>query len=227
MRDKIVAVTGGFGVLGRAVGAAALEAGAYVALIGHGRPYKIPPHDRLLPLGGVDLTDFVAASRAFESAAARWGRIDGLANIAGAFEWRTLEDGDLAIWSELFRANVLTAATAIKAALPHLRATRGAIVTVGAAAAKEAKAGMGAYAASKAGVMRLTEAVAAELKDAGVRANAILPTIIDTPRNREDMPDADFTRWATPEQIAQTILFLLSEKAKAITGAEILISGRT
>ena len=86
---------------------------------------------------------------------------------------------------------------------------------------------MGAYAASKAGVLRLTESLAEEEKNAGVPVNAVLPTIIDTPRNRTDMPKADFSRWVKPEDIAKAILFLLSDSAAAITGAELLISGRT
>jgi NAD(P)-dependent dehydrogenase (short-subunit alcohol dehydrogenase family) len=86
--------------------------------------------------------------------------------------------------------------------------------------------GMGAYAASKAGVMRLTEALAEELKDKGATVNAILPSIIDTPQNRADMPDADFTRWVTPEQIGGVIAFLLSKEAQCVTGALIPVAGR-
>ena len=227
MQDKVVVVTGGFGVLGRAVAEAALAAGAQVAIPGREQTDKIAARDRLLVLGGVDLTDFAAAKQAFETVAARYGKIDGLANVAGGFRWQTLGDGDLAGWIEQFRMNLLTAATATKAALPYLRATQGAIVNVGSAPAKKAGAGMGAYAASKAGVLRLTESLAEEEKNASVRVNAVLPTIIDTPRNRADMPKADFTRWVKPEEIAKVILFLLSDDAKAITGAELLISGRT
>jgi NAD(P)-dependent dehydrogenase (short-subunit alcohol dehydrogenase family) len=227
MRDKVVVVTGGFGVLGHAVAEAALAAGAFVALPGREAEDKTPGHERLLVLGGVDLTDFAAVTRAVETVATRFGKIDGLANIAGGFRWQTLSDGDLAGWTDQFRMNLLTAATAMKAALPYLRETKGAIVNVASAPAKKAGAGMGAYAASKAGVLRLTESVAEEEKNAGVRVNAILPTIIDTPRNRADMPKADFSRWVKPEDIAKTILFLLSDEAKAMTGAEILISGRT
>jgi NAD(P)-dependent dehydrogenase (short-subunit alcohol dehydrogenase family) len=227
MRDKIVIVTGGFGVLGHAVAEAALAAGAYVALPGREHMSKLPEQERLLVLGGVDLTDFSAVTQAFETVAARFGKIDGLANVAGGFRWQTLGDGDLTGWTEQFRMNLLTAATATKAALPYLRASQGAIVNVASAPAKKAGAGMGAYAASKAGVLRLTESLAEEEKNAGVRVNAVLPTIIDTPRNRADMPKADFSRWVKPEDIAKVILFLLSGEAKAITGAELLISGRT
>ncbi|MGA9486905.1 MAG: SDR family oxidoreductase [Methylocella sp.] len=227
MRDKVVVVTGGFGVLGQAVAEAALAAGAFVALPGREEKSRIAEQERLLVLGGVDLTDFAAVTQAFETVAARFGKIDGLANVAGGFRWQTLGDGGLDGWTEQFRMNLLTAATATKAALPYLRTSQGAIVNVASAPAKKAGAGMGAYAASKAGVLRLTESLAEEEKNAGVRVNAVLPTIIDTPRNRADMPKADFTRWVKPEEIAKAILFLLSGEATAITGAELLISGRT
>ena len=227
MRDKVVVVTGGFGVLGHAVAEAALAAGAYVALPGREQKSKIAEQERLLVLGGVDLADFAAVRQAIDTVAVRFGKIDGLANVAGGFRWQTLGDGDLTGWTDQFAMNLLTAATATKAALPYLRASQGAIVNVASAPAKKAGAGMGAYAASKAGVLRLTESLAEEEKNAGVRVNAILPTIIDTPRNRADMPKADFSRWVKPEDIAKAILFLLSSDAKAITGAELLITGRT
>jgi NAD(P)-dependent dehydrogenase (short-subunit alcohol dehydrogenase family) len=227
MREKVIVVTGGFGVLGRAVAEAALAAGAFVAIPEREEAGKIPARDRLMVLAGVDLADFASAKQAIDAFAARFNKIDGLANIAGGFRWQTVNDGDPSIWTDLFRMNLLTAVNATKAALPHLRASRGAIVNVGSAPAKKAGAGMGAYAASKAGVLRLTESLAEEEKKAGVRVNAVLPTIIDTPRNRADMPKADFSRWVKPEDIAKAILFLLSDDASAITGAELLISGQT
>jgi NAD(P)-dependent dehydrogenase (short-subunit alcohol dehydrogenase family) len=123
--------------------------------------------------------------------------------------------------------NLRTAVSASQAALPYLLAAGDArIVNVGAGAAAKAGAGMGAYAASKAGVARFTEALAEELKDRGVTVNAVLPSIIDTAANRADMPKADFSRWVKPEQIADLIAFLLSDRARAITGALIPISGR-
>lgn len=235
MRDKVVIVTGGFGILGRAIGEAALAAGCSVALVdrgaaagaGAGAGAGHEPTDRLLALGEVDLVDYTTTVRAFETVAARFGRIDALANVAGGFRWQTLEGGALEAWTELFHMNLLTAVTATKAALPFLRASRGAIVNIAAAPAEKAGAGMGAYAASKAGVLRLTESIAEELKETGVRVNAILPTIIDTPRNRADMPKADFSKWVAPAELAKAILFLLSDDATAITGAKLLVAGKT
>ncbi|MGH6794683.1 MAG: SDR family NAD(P)-dependent oxidoreductase, partial [Methylocella sp.] len=142
MRDKVVVVTGGTGVLGRAVAEAALAAGASVAILDREQTDKVAARDQLLVLGGVELTDFAAVKQAFEAVAARFGKIDGLANIAGGFRWQTLGDGDLTGWSDQFGMNLLTAATATKAALPYLRATRGAIVNIASAPAKKAGAGM-------------------------------------------------------------------------------------
>jgi NAD(P)-dependent dehydrogenase (short-subunit alcohol dehydrogenase family) len=115
--------------------------------------------------------------------------------------------------------NVLTTLSASRAALPALRKSRGSIVNVGANAAVRAAAGMGPYAAAKAGVHRLTEALAEELRPSGVRVNAVLPSIIDTPTNRRDMPDADRSAWVAPEDLARVILFLASAEANAVNGA--------
>jgi NAD(P)-dependent dehydrogenase (short-subunit alcohol dehydrogenase family) len=127
----------------------------------------------------------------------------------------------------MFAMNLRTAVASCKAALPALlESGRGRIVNIGAGAAAKGRAGMGAYTASKAGVQRLTESLADELKDRGVTVNAILPGTIDTPRNRADMPDADFSRWVAPAAIAEVILFLASDAAAAVTGAAIPVTGR-
>jgi NAD(P)-dependent dehydrogenase (short-subunit alcohol dehydrogenase family) len=138
-----------------------------------------------------------------------------------------LADGDIETWDRMYQMNLRTAVVTSQAALALLRASApSAIVNVGALAAAKAGVGMGAYAASKAGVARLTEALAEELKDAGVRVNAVLPSILDTPANRADMPDADATRWVRPEALAGVVAFLLSHDAEAVTGACIPVAGR-
>lgn len=228
---KVIAVTGGFGNLGIAVGVAAVEAGAQVALIGRSdppSPGKLPAAlSSALLLGNVDVASFEAARQALAAVAQRFGGLDILANVAGAFRWQTLGDGDLANWDLLYRVNVKTAVATSKAALPHLRARGGGrIINVGAAAAGKAGKGMGPYAAAKAGVARLTESLAEEMKDLGINVNAVLPSIIDTPANRADMPTADFSRWVTPQALADVIVFLASDAARAVTGALLPVSGR-
>ena len=159
--------------------------------------------------------------------AAKYGELSGLVNVAGAFRWGTVQEGELDNWDYLFRVNLKTAVTASKAALPLLTAQEAArIVNIGAGAANKATAGMGPYAASKAAVARLTEALAEEFKETGLTVNAVLPSIIDTPRNRADMPGADVSRWVKPEAIADVIAFLLSRRADAVTGALIPAFGR-
>jgi NAD(P)-dependent dehydrogenase (short-subunit alcohol dehydrogenase family) len=107
-----------------------------------------------------------------------------------------------------------------------LKNGHGRIVNIGAEAAAKAGSGMGPYAAAKSGVARLTESLAEELKDRLITVNAILPSILDTPRNRADMPDADFTRWVAPAAIAELVVFLCSEQAGAITRALIPVTNR-
>jgi NAD(P)-dependent dehydrogenase (short-subunit alcohol dehydrogenase family) len=181
-----------------------------------------------LLFGGVDLSDMEATRRVMAATAMRFGGIDVLVNIAGGFRWEKLEDGDPETWDQLYAMNLRTAVVCCKAALPALlERGRGRIINIGAgAAAARAGAGMGAYTASKAGVQRLTESLAEEVKDRGITVNAILPGVIDTARNRVDMPDADFSRWVAPEAIAEVILFLASDAARAVTGASIPVFGR-
>jgi NAD(P)-dependent dehydrogenase (short-subunit alcohol dehydrogenase family) len=181
----------------------------------------------VLILTGVDLTDAVAAGAAMDAVADRFGGLDALLNIAGGFTWETLQEGSIASWPAMYQLNVLTAANACRAAIPHLkRSAAGRIVNVGAAAALKAGLGMGAYAAAKAGVHSLTQALAEELKACDVTVNAVLPSILDTPQNRKDMPKADASAWVAPDDLAQVILFLASEEARAVTGALVPVTGR-
>ena len=229
LNGKIVAVTGGFGQLGLAVVQAALEAGAQVAALDRARaPADAKPLAGVLALGELDLAEPEAALRALDQVAARFGGLDALVNVAGTFRWETLEQGSLDTWDLLYRVNLRSAVSTSRAALPHLtKRGGGRIVNIGAGAAiAKASAGMGAYTASKSGVLKLTEALAEEVKDRGITVNAILPSIIDTPANRADMPKADFSRWVAPRDIANVIVFLLSDQARAVTGALIPVSGR-
>jgi NAD(P)-dependent dehydrogenase (short-subunit alcohol dehydrogenase family) len=222
MKGRTIVVTGAGGVLGGAVARAAAAKGAQVVLVDVG---PLPQGDGLR-ISGVDLTDFTAAKRAMDEAAARTGGIDALCNIAGGFRWQTLQDGGVDAWDALYAINLKTAVVASKAALPHLLARLdSSIVNVGALGALKAGAGMGAYAASKAGVAKLTESLAEELKGR-VRVNAVLPSIIDTPANRKDMPDADFSKWVTPDELAAVVLFLAGADASAVTGALVPVPGR-
>jgi NAD(P)-dependent dehydrogenase (short-subunit alcohol dehydrogenase family) len=231
LNGKVVVVTGGFGTLGMAVASAAAAQGASVALIDRAAapdPASLPKAlSTALLLGNVDLSSLSGAENALGAVASKFDGIDALANIAGAFRWETLEGGSLDTWDFLYNVNVKTAASASKAVLPHFKKRGGGrIVNVGAGAAAKAGAGMGAYTASKAGVAKLTESLAEEVKDQGITVNAVLPSIIDTPPNRTDMPTADFSRWVTPDALADVIVFLVSDAARAITGASIPVSGR-
>lgn len=225
MQGKIVAVTGASGALGWVVTGLVLEMGAKVALIDHSAT-KTSPTEHRFEIGGVDLSEASEARRALDTAAAHFGGLDVLVNVAGAFSFQTVADGDTALWERLYRLNTLTALNASRAAIPHLlKSNAGRIVNIGAMGALHAKAGMGPYAASKSGVHRLTEALAEELKGK-VTVNAVLPSTIDTPANRRDMPTADFSTWATPQEVAAMILFLAGNEASGVTGALIPVTGR-
>ncbi len=227
LSGKVLVITGGDGVLGRAVAATLSGYGARPAVLAHS---EAPPKDQpagTLHYGGIDLTREEAAREAMSRIAKDAGRLDGLINVAGGFRWEKTAGGTLAGWEAMFALNLKTSVIACQAALPYLPQTGGGrIVNVGSLAAGKAGAGMGAYAASKAGVAKLTEALAEELKDKHITVNAILPSILDTPKNRLDMPKADFSRWVTPTEAAEVIAFLVSDAARAITGALIPVAGR-
>lgn len=225
MNGKVVVITGALGALGKVVADEALARGARVAAVDHA-PTQIPPASNRIELGGVDLTDAAQAKRAIDAAASHFGRLDALINIAGGFAYETITDGDVKTWQRMYALNVTTALNASRAAVPHLTASSAArIINIGAMGALQAGAGMGAYAASKAGVHRLTEALAAEFKGS-ITVNAVLPSTIDTAANRASMPNADFAKWVTPTELADVILFLASDAASAVTGALLPVSGR-
>ena len=225
MDRKVVVVTGASGALGKVVAEAALARGARVAGVDHA-PTQVAATENRIELGGVDLSDSAQAKNAIDAVAALFGRLDVLINIAGGFAFEAVAEGETGTWQRMYALNVLTALNASRSALPYLAASpAGRIVNVGAMGALQAGAGMGAYAASKAGVHRLTEALAAEWKGK-LTVNAVLPSTIDTPANRASMPKADFTKWVRPEELAEVMLFLASDAASAVTGALLPVNGR-
>jgi NAD(P)-dependent dehydrogenase (short-subunit alcohol dehydrogenase family) len=231
MHGRTIVVTGAFGALGGVVAEAAAKRGASVALLDHAGAAPEGLAARLganaLLVGGVDLTSLMAAETAMASIKAKFGRLDALINIAGGFQWEAIADGKLDGWDRMYAMNLKTALNACRAALPYLlESGAGRIVNVGAQSAVHAASGFGPYAASKSAVHRLTESLADELKLKGVTVNAVLPSTIDTAANRRDMPQADFSRWVAPADLAAVILFLVSDEARAVTGALIPVSGR-
>ena len=217
--SKRIIVTGAAGSLGRSVVAALGAKG--LKIVGIDLSETGPDGEFV---GGVDLCDPAQVCAAVEHIATN-GPIDGLANIAGGFIWETVGEDAAATWERMFRMNTLTALNACSKVIPFLSAGN-SIVNVGAAAAAKAAGGMGAYTASKSGVARLTESLADELKPKGVRVNAVLPSIIDTPANRTDMGEQDVGKWVSPQELAEVIAFLLSDNASGVTGACIPVMGR-
>jgi NAD(P)-dependent dehydrogenase (short-subunit alcohol dehydrogenase family) len=223
-------VTGAAGNLGRAVAAAFASAGAALVLLDHDEKSLRAAHgsrsERSLLLAA-DLLDAAAVANAVRTAADRFGRIDVLCNIAGGFRMghpvhETPED----TWELMLDLNAKSVIHTARAVVPGMIAAgRGKIVNIAALAGLGGKANMGAYSASKSAVIRLTESMSAELRDKGINVNCILPSIIDTPQNRVDMPGADPRRWVAPEALAEVVLFLASDAARAIHGAAIPVIG--
>lgn len=228
---KVVAVTGAAGALGRSVSARFARAGARLLLLDREQT-AIDALRAGLGAGhearGVDLTSRERTAEAIAGAAKSLGRIDVLCNIAGGFAMSPpVHALPAEQWRQLFEINVTTLLNAVAAVVPLMLATGrgGKIVNVGAMSAAGGKAHMAAYVAAKSTVSRITESMAAELRDSGINVNCVLPSIIDTPPNRASMPNADFSRWVEPMAIADVVAFLSSDGARAIHGASIPVTG--
>jgi NAD(P)-dependent dehydrogenase (short-subunit alcohol dehydrogenase family) len=228
--SRVVLITGAAGHLGRAVAHHFAEAGERLVLVDlqaqalreafgdDGDQRLLAPADLLQPGAMEDV-----ARQALE----RFGRIDVLCNVAGGFRMgpavHELGDAD---WDFLFDLNARTVLHAVRAVVPHMLARGGGkVVNVAAFSAQRGAAHMGAYTASKGVVMRLTEAMAGELRGRGINVNCVLPTIIDTPDNRRAMPEADASAWVAPGDLAQVIGFLASDAARAVHGACLPVTG--
>jgi len=226
MDSKVILVTGAFGALGRTILTAGAGQGCTMAAIDYSEPPgKVP--GAAFAKGGVDLTDPAQANAAVEAVLAALGRIDAVLNAVGGFVWKTTADADPAVWDRMHRLNLTSVVNTCRAALPALIASeQGAIVNVGALGALQAQAGMGPYAAAKAGVHKFTEALAEEMKSKRVTVNAVLPSIIDTPANRADMGGENADKWVDPAHLAEIMLFLTTPAGRQITGALIPVKGR-
>jgi NAD(P)-dependent dehydrogenase (short-subunit alcohol dehydrogenase family) len=230
LNGRTALITGASGNLGRAVADVMKSRGANVALIDRKRERLeqiYGSEDSTTAFAIADLADTDQVATAARTVRDRFGTIDILANIAGGFRMgdpvHATRDDD---WTFLFEINARTMLNAARAVVPTMIAAgSGKIVNIGAFGALRGGANMGAYAASKSAVIRLTESMSAELRDKGINVNCVLPTIIDTPENRKAMPDADPTKWVAPDDLARVIAFLASDDARAIHGAAIPVTG--
>jgi len=234
MQDKVAIVTGAAGNLGQAVAEALFRAGARRVLVDRSAdrlaglyPGADPSRDLLVP--GIDLTNPRHAVDVVEQTRGQFGRIDTLFNTVGGYSGgKPVHEDDPANWERMFTINLHTTLNACRAVIPDmLRQGKGSIVNVAARAALAGVATLGAYCASKSAVIRLTESLSGELRDLGITVNCVLPGTIDTPQNRRDMPKADFSKWVPPAAIADAMLFLASDAARAVTGASLPVYGRS
>ena len=228
--QKTVFLTGAAGNLGRAVAQMFAYDGANLVLLD-----RSPLSDTALaalepalclPIA-LDLCDAGQVLAAVDQAIARFGRVDVLCNLTGGFAMgQTVHETSDSAWDVMQDINVLTLRNTARAVVPQMLLQGGGkIVNVGAYSAQRGLAGMGAYIAAKSEVLRITEAMSAELRMKNINVNCVLPTILDTPQNRADMPDADPTRWVHPQDLARVIAFLASDAARAIHGAGVPVTG--
>lgn len=228
--ETTVIVTGASGNLGRAVAAAFAEHGANLVLVDRSRERLAAAfggeNERRL-YAPTDLLVQAQVDATAQAAVERFGRIDVLCNIAGGFRMGDpVHETSDANWNFLFDINARTLLHAARAVVPRmLDGGGGRIVNVGAHAAQKGVAQMGAYTAAKSVAIRITEAMAAELRDRNINVNCVLPTIIDTPENRAAMPAANPARWVALGDLANVIVFLASPEARAIHGAAIPVTG--
>ena len=229
IEPRTVMITGAAGHLGRAVAAHFAAAGARLVLVDRqaealAAAFGAETRHLTCP---ADLLDVAQVQAALAAGVERFERIDVLCHLAGGFRMgEAVHETTDSTWNFLFDINARTMLNLARAVVPHMiERGGGRIVAVGAFAAQKGVASMGAYVASKSSVIRLVEAMSAELKERGINVNCVLPTIIDTPDNRLAMPDADPGRWVAPQALAEVIAFLASDAARAIHGAALPVTG--
>ena len=227
--NRTVIVTGAAGNLGKGVADAFEKQGANLVLVDLERESLekvFGAENERRSFAAANLMDAAGATSVAQAALARYGRIDVLCNIAGGFRMgEAVHETSDENWNFLFDINSRTVLHAVRAVVPHMVAAgAGKIVNVGAFAAQRGAAQMGAYTASKSVVIRMTEAMAAELREKNINVNCVLPTIIDTPENRASMPKANPAKWIAPGDLANVIVFLASDGARAVHGAAVPVT---
>jgi NAD(P)-dependent dehydrogenase (short-subunit alcohol dehydrogenase family) len=234
LKNQVVIITGAVGNLGVATARAFQNDGAKTVLVDRS-PDRVrevfndiagsPDH---ILAGGVDLSDAASLGKLIEQTLGKFGRVDALVNTVGAYRGgKPVHETDLADWDFLFNINVRTTLLCCRAVIPQmLKQQRGKIISVASRDGLSGSAGYAAYSASKSAVLRLTESLAAELKVSNINVNCIMPSTIDTPQNRAAVPNGDFSKWVEPSAIADVILFLASDAARAVNGVALPVYGK-
>lgn len=233
--DRVVVITGSAGNVGTAVAKAFAALGAKIALVDRS-PGRLPelfpeiagsPNHFIAP--PTDVTDAESVAVAVREIHNRFGRIDVLVNTAGGYRAGTpLHETPLGDWDFMLNLNARSVFIVCREVIPHLlKQGKGKVINISSRAALGGDPYHAAYSVSKTAVVRLTESMAGELKDAGINVNCIMPGMIDTPQNRAAIPDGDFSKWVSPEAISDVILFLASDGARAINGAAVPVYGRS
>jgi len=234
LQNKVAIVTGAVGNLGTATANLFQQAGAKTVLVDRSqdrvreafKDIADSPHHLLA--GGVDLSDAASLGKLIEQTLGKFGRVDALVNTVGGYRGgKPVHEADLADWDFLFNVNVRTTLLCCRAVIPQmLKQQRGKIINVASRDGLSGSAGYAAYSASKSTVLRLTEALASELKASNINVNCIMPSTIDTPQNRAAVPNGDFSKWVEPAAIADVIAFLASDASRAINGAALPVFGK-
>ena len=232
MQDRVILITGATGSVGHVVSRVMARTGGHIALTGR----RQDALDELAQeLGGervlaiaAGLTEEGEVEALMGAIRSRWGGVDILLNIAGGWQGgKRIADVSLDEWDAGLDRNLRSAFVINRAVLPYMvEQGWGRIVNFGSRAADSPGSRQVAYNVAKAGVVALTASIAADYRRSGVAANVILPAIIDTPSNRQQMPDADYSRWVTPEELAELMLFLCSEEGGSLNGASIPVYGK-
>jgi len=219
LNGKVVLIAGGSGALGKTITPAFVRSGARVITADRNPPPVQVTEGKALK---ADVTDETDVRRLVDDVVRTAGCLDVLVNLVGGFSAGRIADTDVSLWHRMLTVNLTSAFLLSKAVLPHMmKRGSGRILHVAAWAAVEPFPGAGAYIVAKSGLLAMIRVLALELKGSGVTVNGVLPTTVDTPANRANMPEADPSTWTKPESIAEALLFLASQEAGQISGAAI------